>query len=426
MTNFQLSVYFFFQVAFILGVCRVVGLIAKRFGQPQVVAEMLAGVLMGPSLLGWLSPGLQAQLFPKASMTIIYAVSQVGLVLYMFLVGVEFQAQLIRKRLNSAVSVSLAGICVPFTLGGLLALYLIRDASFFTQGVSPWQATLFTAASMSITAFPMLARIIVDRGLTGTPLGTLALAAGSADDAAAWCVLAVVLASFSGNPAIAVFAIGGGILYTIAMLTIGKRLLVRVGKQVEREQALSNSTLTTVLMLVMLCAWLTDAIQIYAVFGGFILGIALPRGLLTRELKRLLEPLTKTLLLPLFFVYSGLNTSIGLVSSWYLWGMALLVFLIACLGKGVACYLAARLHGENHRESMAIGTLMNARGAMELIILNIGLEKGIITPTFFTIMVMMAIGTTLAATPVFNRVYLREPEPAQPAADQAHILVSNT
>jgi Kef-type K+ transport system membrane component KefB len=194
MNSFDLSVRFFLQLAFILGVCRLVGVLAKRVGQSQVVSEMVAGVLMGPSLLGLLLPGAQSYLFPKDSMTILFAISQVGLSLYMFLVGLEFEVELIRKRVRSALSVSLAGIVVPFFLGGVIARFLAGNADFFGSGVGMTEAILFMGASMSITAFPMLARIISERGLSGTSLGTLALAAGSLDDAAAWCVLAVVLA----------------------------------------------------------------------------------------------------------------------------------------------------------------------------------------------------------------------------------------
>ena len=408
MTSFDLSVRFFLQLAFVLGACRVVGLLAGRVGQSQVVSEMITGVLLGPSLLGLLLPGAQAYLFPKESMTILYAVSQVGLALYMFLVGLEFQVELIRRRMRSALSVSLAGIVVPFFLGGVIATFLADDADFFSPGVSRTEAVLFLGASMSITAFPMLARIIHERGLAGTSLGTLALAAGSLDDAAAWCVLAVVLASFAGDPTFALIAIGGGLAYAVLLVTVGRRLLAPLGASVEREGTMSNGILTVTLMLVMLGAWFTDWIRIYAVFGAFVMGVAMPRGRFAEEVTRIVGPLVTTFLLPLFFVYSGLNTRIGLVDTPALWGITIVVLLAATLGKGVACWLAARLNGEPNGEALAIGALMNARGLMELIILNIGLERGIIQPTLFTIMVLMAIVTTLAATPAFEWVYGRE------------------
>lgn len=426
MSNNDLAIHFFLQLAFIVATCRVVGLLAKRIGQPQVVAEMIAGVLMGPSLLGLLLPGVQAQLFPKASMSIIYAVSQVGLVLYMFLIGLEFQVDLIRQRLRSAATVSVAGILLPFTLGGIISTFLTRNHSFFTEGVAGWEAALFMGAAMSITAFPMLARIIYERGLTGTSLGTLALAAGSMDDAAAWCVLAIVLASFTGNAAIAIFAIGGGVLYVSVIFLVGKPLFRKLGERAEKRGGVSGRMLAFVLMLLMICAWYTDAIRLYAVFGAFILGTAMPRGILAREVEQRLEPLTTNFLLPLFFVYSGLNTRIGLVNSKAMWLVALLILLAACFGKGAGCWLAARLNGENNRDAMAIGTLMNARGLMELIILNIGLERGLITPTLFTIMVIMAIVTTLMASPVFEFVYRRSQKPAAPVVLQPVIEVAHS
>ena len=405
MNSFDLSVLFFLQLAFILAVCRVVGILFKQLGQSQVVSEMIAGVVMGPSLMGWLLPDLSAYLFPPASKPILFAVCQVGLVLYMFLIGVEFDIELIRSRLRSAASISLAGILAPFALGVLLAFYLAGDSSFFSLKTTPLQAMLFMGAAMSITAFPMLARIIFEQGLSKTSLGTLALAAGSMDDAAAWCVLAVVLASFQNNINIAIYAIGGGVLFALVTLLVIKPLLQPWGKTVAASGEMSVGILSSVLMLTMLGAWFTDFIQIYAVFGAFVMGIAMPRGKFAQELHRIIYPLTTAFLLPVFFVYSGLNTKIGLVNTPFLWLIAALVLLAAIVGKGVACYLAARWHGESHREAMAIGTLMNARGLMELIILNIGLQRGIIEPALFAILVMMAIVTTLMATPIFERVY---------------------
>lgn len=411
MSNFEISVLFFLQLALILGTCRAVGWIARGFGQPPVVAEMIAGVVIGPSLFGLLWPEAQTWLFPPEARVVLYVFAQVGLTLYMFLVGLEFDTNLIRRRLSSAASVSLAGILVPFALGCALGAALIRLTGFFTDGVSLWEGMFFLGAAMSITAFPMLARIIHERGLAGTSLGTLALAAGLINDAAAWCVLALVLASFQQDATIAIFAIGGGVLYAISLLTVGKPFLGRLGTIAEREQGVDGWLLTLVLILVMLSSWLTDRIGIYAVFGAFIMGVAMPRGRFAHEVQRLLEPLVSNLLLPCFFVYSGLSTRIGLVDSPMLWGIALLVLLAACLGKGVACWAAARLNGEPPREAMAIGALMNARGLMELIMLNIGLELGVITPTLFTIMVLMAVATTLIASPIFEWVYWRARAP---------------
>lgn len=415
MSNFELSVRLFLQLAAILITCRLVGTLARRVGQPQVVGEMIAGVALGPSMFGHLAPALHGWIFPKESMAVLYSLSQIGLVLYMFLVGVDFRADLVRRRLHSAASVSLAGIVAPLTLGAIIAAWLNSEVQLFAAGVTKGQAMLFLGAAMSITAFPMLARIIYERGLSGTSYGTLALAAGSLDDALAWCLLAVVLASFSGNAAIAFIAIGGGALYAAGVLVLGRPLLRRVEQRVEEKGNLEDSVLCFVLILVMLGAWITDVVGIYAVFGAFFLGAAIRQhSLLANELRRLLEPLTATFLLPLFFVYSGLNTRIGLVDTPFLVMIAVVVLLAACAGKGVACWAAARLNGEGPFEAVAVGALMNARGLMELIILNIGLERGIITPTLFSIMVIMAIVTTLMATPAFELVQRRALAPAAP------------
>jgi Kef-type K+ transport system membrane component KefB len=412
MTSFEISILFFLQLAVILAACRVVGRLVVPFGQPQVVGEMIAGVLLGPSLFGWLAPGLHAALFPKPTLVVIYSVAQLGLALYMFLVGLEFDVELIRRRVRSAVAVSWAGIVTPFALGALLAWHFHADGVMFGPRVTTGEAMLFMGAAMSITAFPMLARIIYESGLSGTSLGTLALAAGSADDAAAWCVLAVVLASFSGSASIALMAIGGGIAFALFALVVLRPRLARLADAVMAAGAYDRQGLPAALVLLMLAAWFTDAIGIYAVFGAFILGVAMPRGAFKARLEGQLAPLTTNLLLPLFFIYSGLNTRIGLVDTPGLWGFALLTLLAACLGKGVACYAAARWRGEPRRDAVAIGALMNARGLMELIILNIGLERGIVTPVLFSILVLMAIVTTLMATPIFSYVYSRKTTPA--------------
>jgi Kef-type K+ transport system membrane component KefB len=407
MTGPQLSAAFFLQMAVILVACRVVGAMARRLGQPQVVGEMIAGVFLGPSLLGFLFPGFQHVVFPKDSLKVLYVGAQLGVGLYMFLVGVEFDIDTFRKRARSAASVSFAGMIAPFILGAVLAFGLVKVPALFSEKVTLLEAMLFMGASLSITAFPMLARIIYERGLTGTSLGTLALAAGAIGDAAAWCVLAIVLASFGAGSMVAVKAIGGGVLYALVVLTLGRKLLKRLGDATERAREITPGILGLTLMCFMLAVWVTDSIGIHAVFGGFLLGIAMPRGLFARQLQRLLEPFTVVFLLPMFFTFSGLNTRLDMVNNWQLLLIALAVIAAACLGKGGACWAAARLHGEDNRTALAVGTLMNARGLMELIIINIGLERGVIQPALFSIMVLMAIATTLMASPMFEWVYGR-------------------
>jgi len=404
----QLSVTFFLQLFFILVVCRVAGMLARRIRQPQVIGEMIAGVLMGPSLLGLFLPNFQQAIFPKESLKILYVLAQLGVGLYMFLVGTEFKADLFRSRIRAAASVSVAGIIVPFILGGGLALWLIKIPGLFSERVTSFEAVLFLGAAMSITAFPMLARIIYERGLAGTSLGTLVLAAGAIDDAAAWCVLAILLASFGGEPILAVQAIIGGSLYAVFILTIGRKLFAPLGTIAQQEGKISLQLLSVILTLVMLASWTTDVIGIHSIFGGFILGVAMPRGVLVQELRKQLEPITVVFLLPLFFTFSGLNTRLDTVNNPQLLFIAIVILLAAISGKGIACWAAARINGEDSRTALAVGTLMNARGLMELIILNIGLQKGVIQPPLFSIMVLMAISTTLLTSPLFEFVYRRK------------------
>jgi K+:H+ antiporter len=261
---------------------------------------------------------------------------------------------------------------------------------------------------MAITAFPMLARIIYERGIAGTALGTLALAAGAMDDAAAWIILAIVVGSFTGSTVMAVSAAAGGLFYAVLVFTVARPQLGRLNTAAEDHGSIAPWMLATILTALSFGAWFTDAVGIYSVFGAFVLGAATPRGLLARELQRLIEPVTAALLLPLFFIYSGLNSRLGLVDSSWLWTVTILVFLAACVGKGVACWIAARATGSTPRDALGVATLMNARGMMELILLNIGLQRGLITPTLFTILVLMAIGTTLMAGPLFSLVYRKQ------------------
>lgn len=404
MTNFEISIQVFLLLAVILAAIRVVGWLARALGQPQVVGEMIAGVALGPSLFGLLAPETHAALFTKPAMTVLYCMAQVGLALYMFMVGLELRVDLIGARIRGAAGVSAAGIFVPFALGALIAVWVLPRGDLFTEGVRLGHAVVFLGSAMSITAFPMLARILYERNLTGTSYGTLSLAAGSLDDAAAWCLLALVLASFKDDPAIAAYAVGGAAVYGLVVLGPGRALLRRLGTAVERAGEVTPRVFSFVLMLLMLGAWVTDYTGVYAVFGAFILGAAMPRGELPRELERRIEPLTTNFLLPLFFVYSGLNTHINVLDTPELWAVAAVILLAAVLGKGLACGLVARLSGEGWRQSVAIGALMNARGLMELILLNIGLERNLITPALFSILVIMAIVTTLMATPIFTLV----------------------
>ncbi|KRC78157.1 cation:proton antiporter [Sphingomonas sp. Root241] len=403
------SVHFFLQLAVIILACRVVGWLGQKFlHQPQVVGEMIAGVILGPSLLGLFLPDLQLAIFPKETRNVLYVGAQLGVGLYMFMVGLTLRLDHFQSKAKSAASVSAAGIAAPFLLAGLITPFLLTVPGLFTPGISQFNATLFMGACIALTAFPMLARIINERGLANSSLGTLSLTAGAFDDAASWCVLAVVLATFGAGPGVAVIAIGGAVLYAGFMILYGRKLLAPLGRAVEKRGEMSSQVLAITMLLFCLSAFLMDAIGIHAIFGGFLIGACMPRGLFVEELKRKVEPLAVVLLLPMFFTYSGLNTRMDMVNSMSLLLIALGILAVSVLAKFGACYAAARLSGEDNRTALGIGALMNSRGLMELIIINIGLQKGIIGPTLFSMLVLMAIVTTVMATPVFEIVYGRK------------------
>ena len=411
MSNLHLAVQFFFQLAIILMFCRLVGAIAARFGQPQVVAEMIAGVMLGPSLFGLIWPEAQQWLFPwdatqkmRDTQSYLFPASQLGLALYMFVVGLEFRVDIVQRRMKSSIAVSAAGMVTPFVLGAGLAWIFFHHTDLFPEKTSIVEAMLFLGASMCITAFPMLARIIHFKKLTGTTMGTVALGAGAIDDATAWCLLALVLASLDNNWGHALVNIGGGVAYLALTLLIVRPLLGHAKGWLIKDGVLTDAGFVFGLALMAIGAWFTDLIGLHAVFGAFVMGAAMPRGVIARDLVARIQPLTVALLLPLFFTYSGLNTRIGLLNTGFLWLMCGAVLVAAVLGKGVACWLAARATGIPNREALGIGTLMNARGLMELIIINIGLQRGVISEGLFATLVIMAVITTLMASPVFERL----------------------
>jgi len=410
----KLSITFFLQMALILATCRVMGWLGQKYlKQPQVVCEMIAGVLLGPSLFGLVAPDLQKFVFTPDNKGVLYVGAQFGVGLYMFLVGLGFRTDHFKANVHKAASVSIAGMAVPFGVAILLTPWLMTVPGLFAATASRFDATLFMGAAIAITAFPMLARIIHERGLSHTALGTLSLSAGAIDDAAAWCVLAVVLASFgSAGSGVAYTAIVGGVVFATFMIFVIPRLLASLARWAEREAAagkpLNSTIFAIVLTLFMLSAYTADAIGLHAVFGGFLLGCVMPRGVLAGEIRKQLEPFTVIVLLPMFFTYSGLNTQLTLVADPYLLAIALAVLACSVLAKFGACWAAARLSGQDNRTALGIGALMNARGLMELIIINIGLQAGVIGPALFSMLVLMAIVTTLMASPVFEFVYGRE------------------
>lgn len=407
MTTIELIWAFAQQLVLILLAAQMFGYLAQFIGQPRVVGEMIAGVVLGPSLFGLFWPELQQSIFVAATMPLLYFGAQVGVGLYMFLVGLEFNTQLFRQQAHSAIGVSLAGMIVPFIVGALLCLWLLQQPGLFAANISYANAALFMGAAIAITAFPMLARIIYERKLAGTALGTLALAAGAIDDAAAWVVLAVVLASFGGGVMLAIKATIGGVLYATLMLTKVRGWLQPLADKVQSSGVLTAPQLVLILLLWACSAYAMEWVGLHAVFGGFLLGIAMPRGKLTELVNARLHKITVLLLLPMFFTYSGLKTQLDVLGSWQVLSTALVILLASIFAKFFACWAAARIGGADNRTALAVGALMNSRGLMELIIINIALNYGVIQQGLFSIMVLMAIVTTLMATPLFQLVYGR-------------------
>ena len=403
------SVHFFLQLAVIITASLAVGWAGRKFlGQPQVVGEMIAGVILGPSLFGLSMPEVQAAIFPREMKNVLYTGAQLGVGLYMFLVGTTLRLDHFATKARSAIGVSLSGIAAPFFIAFLITPILLTIPGLFAEGISTANATLFMGACIALTAFPMLARIINEQGMANTALGTLTLTAGAFDDAASWCVLALVLAAFGAGSGVAILAIGGGVVWAGFVLLFGRKLLAPLGRMVERDGHMSHTVLGITLTAFCVSAFVMDAVGIHSIFGGFILGVAMPRGLFVSELKKKVEALTGLLLLPMFFTYSGLNTRLDMINSVQLLLIAGGVLVASVLAKFGACYLAARMAGEDNRTALGIGALMNSRGLMELIIINIGLQKGIIGLPLFSMLVLMAVVTTMMATPLFELFYGRK------------------
>jgi Kef-type K+ transport system membrane component KefB len=390
------------QIAVIIVLSRVVGLLFRRISQPLVIGEIVAGILLGPSFLGLLAPELAAQLFPTASIPYLNILAQLGLIFFMFLVGLELNTEHLRGNGRAALLISHVSIIVPYCLGGVLALFLYETLS--TSDVSLTSFALFMGAAMSITAFPVLARILAERKLNRTALGVLAITCAAVDDVTAWCLLAIVISIVrSGNLLSAIPTVLLAILYIVFMFIVAKPIFTRLYERVERSNSgtLSQGMVALVVVGVLCSSLVTEMIGIHSIFGAFLFGAVLPHGrLFGRELVQKTEDFTIVLLLPVFFAYTGLRTQINLLNSTELWMLCVLIILVACLGKFGGATLSARVAGIPWRESAALGILMNTRGLMELIILNIGLDLGVISPTLFTMMVIMALVTTFATSPL--------------------------
>ncbi|BAY98910.1 sodium/hydrogen exchanger [Tolypothrix tenuis PCC 7101] len=394
-----------FEVLIVIGLSRLVGLGFKSIKQPLVIGEIVAGIMLGPSLFGLIAPSAAATLFPPEAVPFLNVLSQVGLIFFMFLIGLELNPRYLSGQLETAVLTSHVSILVPFSLGTLLAVLLYPLVS--NASVSFTAFALFLGAAMSITAFPVLARIITENNLQGTRLGTLALTCAAVDDVTAWCVLAVAIAvAREGNIISAWPTIVESILYIGFMLTVGRWFLQRLATYHQRTGRLSQMVVALIYMGVVASALVTELIGIHLIFGAFLLGAAMPKNAdLVRELAEKTEDFVLVFLLPVFFAYSGLRTQIGLLNRPELWLLCALVLAVAIAGKYIGTYVAARVSGINKREASALGWLMNTRGLTELIVLNIGLELGVVSPLLFTMLVIMALVTTFMTSPLLEWTY---------------------
>lgn len=392
------------QTVAIITTSRLLGLVTRRLGQPMVVAEIVAGVLLGPSLLGWLAPGAAATLFPTGSLELLGTLSQIGLVLFMFLVGLEFDVTLLRGRGRASVTISHTSIAVPFGLGALLAIYL--EPRVGLAGVSFTSFALFLGVAMSITAFPVLARILTERRLLRSQVGALTIACAAVNDATAWCLLAFVVSLVRATGiSTALVTTGLAIAYVLFMLFALRPFLSRLAQRARFSGGVSQNIVAAAFVLLLVSSTATDLIGLHPLFGGFLLGAVMPRSEgFARMLAEKLEDLVVVFMLPLFFAVSGLHTEIGLLADANAWGLFALVLLVACLGKFGGSFLAARLTGLRTNEAAAVGLLLNTRGLMSLVALNVGLELGIISPTLFTMLVLMALATTMFTSPLLGKL----------------------
>jgi Kef-type K+ transport system membrane component KefB len=407
------------QVSIIVIFARLAGLAFRRIGQPQVMGEMVAGILLGPSFLGWIYPAAMDRLFPETSLGYLSTLSQVGLLLYMFLVGLEFNPKMLRNLGHAAFLTSHVSISVPFLMGAMLALYLYPLLS--GDNVPFLEFALFMGAAMSVTAFPVLARILRERDLHRTRLGTISIACAAVDDVTAWCILAYILAlaraSHGTHPLW--WTVLGLFAFVVFMTTAVRLWLQSFVNRFRSRGSISDDMMGVILLILLGSAAITEWLGIHLLFGAFLFGAIMPKEEdFVHRISEKLESITMVLLLPIFFAFTGLRTSTGLLREAEMWMFCGLIILVAVAGKLGGSFVAARVAGLGWREAAGVGILMNTRGLMELVILNIGLDLGIITPVVFSMMVIMALVTTFMTTPLLAWVYPRRlvPAAAQPAA----------
>ena len=397
------------QIGTILIVARLVGWLFRKAHQPRVVGEMVAGILLGPSLLGWLAPGISSALFPLESLGHLNSLSQIGLLLFMFLVGLELDLSHLRELGHAAVMTSWVSIIAPFVLGSLFALFLYPRLS--DQSVSLTGFALFMGAAMSVTAFPVLARILIERNMLRTRVGSVAITCAAVDDVTAWCILAgiTVIVRSSSLELPVWLTLSGLVAFVLLMLFGVRRALRKLTALYERRGSLTQDLVAIILLVVLASGWITESLGVHALFGAFLAGVVMPRHPdLSRELSQKLEALVVVLMLPLYFALTGLRSSFFLIAGASMWLYCFAIIVLAVVGKLGGSLVSARVNGMSWRESAAVGVLMNTRGLVELVILNIGLDLGILSPALFSMMVLMALVTTLMTTPLLAWIYPKE------------------
>ncbi len=390
--------------------------VEKYLKQPPVMGEILAGIILGPSVLGAISAGAYTFLMPPEAAPYLGIVAKIGVVLFMFLVGIHLDSRPLRANSHTTLAISHASILAPFVLGAAAAFLLYPRYS--NSATSFTVFSLFLGVSLSVTAFPVLARILTDRRIQSTPLGVTALACAAVDDATAWCLLAFVSGVATAQVGSAAQTVALVAVYVAVMFVVVRPIVHRIAAREERAPGpVSLTLLAVVIGMMLLSAVATERIGIHALFGAFLFGSFIPHdGRLARQIRARVEDIVVVLLLPIFFAFTGMRTQIGLLSTWADWIFCGLIVLVATAGKFGGSFVAARLSGLGWRESSAIGVLMNTRGLMELIVLNVGLDMGILSPTLFAMLVIMALATTFSTTPILHLIMGRRGLADVPAA----------
>ncbi|MEA9356982.1 cation:proton antiporter [Bacteriovorax sp. PP10] len=381
-------------LAFIIAVARICGILLEKLDQPPVMGEVIGGIIIGPSLLGKFLPGVSALLIPSSTMPVLNIIAQIGIILYMFLMGLELDLKELKKSAHQTFIISHASILLPFVLGSILALFIFQDVA--PAGVGFTNFALFMGVSMSITAFPVLARILADKNMTKTAIGSLALSCAAIDDVTAWCLLAFVASRAQGQGQNFLMTYGLCALFILFMLFIMRPILTKWIGSFKNQKSFTNNKGAVFLIAILLSALATEVLGIHAIFGAFLLGLIIPHdSIVAHEFNHKWQDVIRVLMLPAFFAYTGMKTQIGLLNTPQDWLLCLLIIAVATIGKLGGTLISAKALKYSWSESLTLGILMNTRGLVELIVLNVGLDLGIISPRLFTMLVIMAVVTTL-------------------------------